>query len=72
MMQFQTDYVIAWDFSDHDAPCVTVSRLYSDKKSVHLMVDALGMSHEKCGVVSLRQLIDDFEREHDREAEDDA
>lgn len=62
-MQFQTDYIIAWDFSDKDFPAVNISRLRAGEKSMHIEVDVLSVEHEKCGVVSLWQLIEAFEAE---------
>ena len=62
-MLFQTDYLIAWDFSEKGMPTVKISRLSSDKKSIHLTMDVLGVVHENCGVVSLRQIIENFEAE---------
>ena len=61
-MLFQPDYIIAWDLSDNDAPAVNISKLYSDGKHIHLQIDVLGVFHEKCGVVSIRQLLDEFEK----------
>ena len=60
-MLFQPDYIIAWDLSDNDAPNVNISKLYSDGKHIHLQIDVLGVFNDKCGVVSLRQLLDNFE-----------
>lgn len=65
-MQFQTDYIISWDFSDKDCPVVNISRLRAGEKSMHLECDVLSVEHEKCGVVSLRQLIEAFEAEKRR------
>lgn len=69
-MLFQPDYIIAWDFSDKDAPAVGISKLYSDGKSMHLMVDVLDTFHTETGVVSVRQLVEEFERrEHGKHSE---
>lgn len=57
-MMYQTDYVIAWDFSDKDAPAVCISKVYADK--MHLMCDEIFISNAKCGVVSVQQLLADF------------
>lgn len=67
-MEFQTDYIFAWDFSDKDAPVVTVSRLRAEGK--HLVCDVIGIASKDCGVVSLRQMLDEYDRTH-KEAETD-
>ena len=61
-MLFQPDCIIAWDFSDTDCPIVSVSRVYSDGKSVHLLMDVLDTVHTETGVCSVRQLVEEFER----------
>lgn len=63
MMLFLDDFILSWDFSDKDCPCVNISRLRSDKKGVRLEVDVIGSSYEKCGVVSVRQLLSKYEAE---------
>lgn len=63
MAEFKTDYIISWDFKDGDFPTVSISRLRTEEKSPHLMVDVLESFHSKCGVASLRQIVDDFDRE---------
>lgn len=66
-MLFQPDYIIAWDVSDHDAPTVNISKVYASGKCIHLQIDVLGVFHENCGVVSLRQLLDEFEGRADND-----
>lgn len=61
-MEFQTDYLISWDVSDKDLPVISISRLRTEGKSVHLMVDVLDTFHSTIGVCSLRQIIEEFER----------
>jgi len=63
MMLFLDDFILSWDFSEKDCPCVTVSRLRSGGKGTRLEVDVLGSSYEKCGVVSVRQLLSKYEAE---------
>lgn len=69
MPQFQPDYIISWDFSKEDFPCVTVSCVEKDKDSPLLIMRFLGRSHEETGVVSLRQLIEyrDVEDRHEND-----
>ena len=62
MMLFQPDYIISWDVSDQDNPTVNISKLYSDGKHIHLQIDVLGVYHDKCGVVSIQQLLNEFNR----------
>ncbi len=67
---FQTDYLISWDFSDKDLPCVVVSRLRKDGAAI--VADVIGRTHESAGCVSLRQILEDYEtrqREEEKRAE---
>ena len=57
-MKFGTDYIIAWDISDEDFPIIKVMRLSGSKKNI--ICEELGTSHEQCGCVSLRQLLEKF------------
>ncbi len=59
-MEFQTDYIFAWDFSDKDAPVVSAARLRAEGK--HLVYDVIGVVSKECGVISLRQVLDEYER----------
>lgn len=61
MPLFSPDYIISWDFSASDFPCVSVSKLKRDKKGGHIEAEVLGVSHKKCGCISLRQVIEDYE-----------
>ena len=61
-MMYKTDYVFSWDFSDVDAPCVSISKIYAEKGTPHLLCTVLGGSYESTGVVSLMQLIESVER----------
>ena len=65
-MLFQPDYIIAWDFSDKDCPRIGISRIYSDGKSMHLSVDVLESFTTETGVCSIRQLVEEYERENPR------
>lgn len=56
--QFQPDYLISWDFSDKDFPCVTVVCLEKEKDTPRVVARFLGDFHIKTGVVSLRQLLE--------------
>lgn len=62
MRNFETDYLISWDFNDKDCPCVNIAVMHIDEKDgTRIVADVLGSSYKKSGVVSLRQLIADFE-----------
>lgn len=56
--QFTSDYIISWDVSDKDHPCISVARLGRDEKGSRLELEVLGTSLERTGVVSLLQLLD--------------
>lgn len=54
--------MISWDFNDKDCPFVNIAVLHIDEKyGTKIVADMLGSSYNKSGVVSLRQLIADFE-----------
>ena len=62
MRNFETDYLISWDFNDKDCPCVNIAVMHIDEKDgTRIVADVIGSSYKKLGVVSLRQLIADFE-----------
>lgn len=64
---YQTDYVIAWDFKDGALPVVNFTKIYAEKGIPHLMCDVLGYSNEHNGVVSLRQLLNENDRQKQNE-----
>lgn len=68
LLQFQTDYIISWDFSKDDAPCVAVGQLRRNEEN-KLIMDLIGTNFEKAGCISLRQAIENYEEEKRREAE---
>lgn len=55
---FQPDYLISWDFSDHDHPCVSVVCVERDKDKPKVVARFLGRSFEQSGIISLRQLLE--------------
>jgi len=63
-MEFLEDYIVSWDFSDVDVPVVKISRMRSEKR--HIVLDVLGCSYNKSGVVSLRQIINEWEKTHEK------
>lgn len=65
--QYKPDYIISWDFSDTDCPCVSVSRIQKEERGA--VCDVLGVSFEKNGVISLRQVCEEFEAHKRMEAE---
>jgi hypothetical protein len=71
--QYQTDYIISWDFSNKDFPCVSVISVEKDKDRPMLISRFLGNSYKKTGVVSLRQLLEyrDAEDRYAKEREVD-
>ena len=58
-MEFQPDYLIAWDFKEPDFPCVTITRLRADGKLV--IADVVEKFYSECGVCSLRQVLERYE-----------
>lgn len=62
MNDFETDYLISWDFSENDYPCVTVSELSKDEKSNKVIGTVLGISYRRSGVISLRQVLSEYDR----------
>ena len=65
-MEFQTDYLIAWDFNDKDFPCVTVSRMSAGRNVTNLVVDMLDQFHTRSGICSLQQLLSEFNSKEGR------
>ena len=62
MRNFETDYLISWDFNGKDCPYVNISVMHIDEKDgTRIVADVLGSSHKKLGVVSLRQLLADYD-----------
>lgn len=57
MPQFQTDYLISWDFTDPEHPCVKVMMLDVDETQTTVLGHVIGVSEQKCGVISLQQLL---------------
>ena len=61
LTNFERDFIISWDFSDHDLPCVSIVALTRDPKcDTRIVAEHIGSAYTKTGVVSLRQLIDIF------------
>lgn len=70
MPQYQPDYIISWDFSKPDHPCIVVSLMERDTKDVTLIKGKLlGVSYKTSGVISLRQIIEHQKEEERREKE---
>lgn len=67
--QFQDDYIISWDFSNKDFPCVTVSVIHKEKgNGARVNCTLLGASHSETGVISLQQALNVYwEREREKE-----
>lgn len=65
--QFQTDYLISWDFSEHDLPYVNIMRL--EREGSQVVGRVIGTLFDRSGCVSLRQLIEDFEWQEREESE---
>lgn len=56
--QFEKDYIISWDVSDKDHPCIAVAVLQRSEDGRSLETEVLGNTFEKTGVISLRQLLE--------------
>ena len=56
--QYRTDYLISWDFSDHDHPYISIMRVEKDATTQQVVGKFIGNSCEKTGVVSLLQAIE--------------
>lgn len=65
--QYKPDYIISWDFSDTDCSCVNITRLQKGERGAECEV--LGLSLEKSGTISLRQVCEEFEARKRMEAE---
>lgn len=63
--QFQTDYLISWDFSKNDAPVVVVAEVKRNGAIVE--IEHVGWSHETAGCISLRQVLERYDEEKRRE-----
>lgn len=65
--QFQPDFIISWDHSGKDAPCLVVSRLRKD--GARVVADVIGHTFAASGCISLRQVLEEFEKREREEAE---
>lgn len=61
MAEFQTDFIISWDFREKDMPAVLIARLSAEEKATHLIFDALETFYTECGVASVRQVLEEYE-----------
>ena len=62
MRNFETDYLISWDFNGKDCPCITICVMYQDgKNGTKVVGEQIGTSYKKSGVVSLWQVLADYE-----------
>ena len=52
--EFADDFMISWDFSDHDFPCVNIMYIFADGAKV--ISKQIATSHVTSGVISLRQV----------------
>lgn len=64
---YKTDYLICWDFSDKDLPCVAVSKV--KREGATIVAEVIGRSHEKTGCVSVLQILEDYETRQREEEE---
>ena len=58
-MKFETDYIISWDISDKDFPTIVIARIGAEKDKFEF--DVLAMLHDKNGIVSLSNLLEEAE-----------
>lgn len=56
--QFLTDLLISWDISDRDFTIITVSQMR--REGTHVVGEIIGLSHEKTGCVSIRQVMEEY------------
>lgn len=59
MPQFMPDFIISWDSSDKDYTCVCIAQIKKD--GTKIISELIGISHEKSGCVSLRQILEEHE-----------
>lgn len=72
MRNFETDYLISWDFDGKDCPCITICVMYQDgKNGTKVVGEQIGTSYKKSGVVSLRQLLADYEAKRNNNFKDE-
>ncbi len=72
MRNFEADYLISWDFNDKDCPCVNIAVMHIDEKDgTRIVADVLGSSYNKSGVVSLRQLVADYDAKRNNNFKDE-
>lgn len=58
LTNFETDYIVSWDFCKPDFPCVRILALSRDKeRGTDIIVEDIGRAYTETGVVSLRQLL---------------
>lgn len=67
LKQYQDDYIISWDFSSKDLPCVGLAKIERDGASLKTKV--LGHVFGSSGCISLRQAIEEFEARERQEEE---
>lgn len=65
--QFQTDFLISWDYGEKDYPCLAVTRLRKDGCSI--AADVIGCTHASSGCISIRQVLEEFENREREEAD---
>jgi hypothetical protein len=72
MRNFETDYLISWDFNGKDCPCITIYVMYQDgKNGTKVVGEQIGTSYKQSGVVSLRQLLAEYEEKRNRNFKDE-
>ena len=58
LTNFETDYIVSWDFCKPDFPIVRILALSRDKeRGTDIIVEDIGHACTNTGVVSLRQLL---------------
>lgn len=58
LTNFETDYIVSWDFCKPDFPIVRILALSRDKeRGTDILGDDIGHAYTETGVVSLRQLL---------------
>lgn len=72
LIHFQNDFIISWDANDEGNPIITVSEIHAE--GTELVLEVLGRAHERSGVISLRQVCEDYcaQKRQEEEARDNA
>lgn len=65
---YKDDYIVSWDISDKDHPCITLLKLGREKDGT-LGYEYIGSTFARSGSFSLRQALEEHDREKRRQEE---